>query len=112
MNLEEIEKGVRQEVQKWSELSEYRREPRVLTEGAVRLLIQLVENIERDRSPHWRDFQYDDIQRYVVSIVPNMLVDIDNHLSRGWKSREISSWEILHGISFALTRWCPVPKDI
>jgi hypothetical protein len=113
MNREEIEKGIGQALDQWRALSVLRRQPRELTGRAFSLLVSIVDNIQHDPSPLWRDYEYDGIQRYVVSAMPSILIDIDNRL--GYRQRnmtQISSWEILHGISFALERWCPIPKDI
>jgi hypothetical protein len=112
MDYKEIETGVRQAAKQWSELSRYRQRSYELTDGAIHLLVQLVGNIEHDPSPHWRDFELDEIQRYVISTMPNMLVDIDNQMGHRWRSSKVSSWEILHEMSYVLNRWCPVPKDI
>lgn len=112
MNQDQIYQGVRQQLELWSGISRYRGRPHELTEGAVRLLVQLISNIEYDPSPQWRDAEYDSVQRYVISILPNILVDIDGQFGRPWVAQRISSWELLHGISPALNRWCPIPKDI
>lgn len=112
MNQDQIYQGVRQQLELWTGLSRSRGRPRELTEGAVHLLVQLISNIENDPSPYWKDSQYDSAQQYVIATLPNILIDIDSQFGQPWMGQRISSWELLHGISPALSRWCPIPKDI
>ena len=113
MKISEIEKEMKMAINKWSELAERQQKSLRLTSGAVEALTQMIVNIEKDPSPYWAEINYDSVQRYSISIIPNILVDI-SHRNRGyrWKKEEVSSWEIWHNISMTLDKWCPVSKDI
>lgn len=116
MKIEQIQDGVYEGIEKWSQMARLRGRDIQISKPAVDMLVTIIGNIERDRSPGWnvQEYQYlESIQAYVISILPNILVDMEN--SYRWRQREratVSSWEILHNISEALDKWCPIPKDI
>lgn len=113
MEIYEIKEEMDVAINKWSELAKRQQKPLRLTSGAVEALIQMIVNIEKDPSPYWVDINYDSVQRFAISIIPNVLVDISHWNGRyRWQKQEVSSWEIWHKISRALDKWCPVPKDI
>lgn len=113
MEISQIKEEVTIAVNKWSELAERQQRPLRLTNGAVEALTQMIVNIEKDPSPYWVDIDYDSVQRFSISIIPNILVDMSHwHGRYHWQKQEVSSWEIWHNISNALDKWCPVPKDI
>ncbi|SDI01008.1 hypothetical protein [Nitrosomonas sp. Nm132] len=115
MEISEIEERLDAAISQWMELTERQQQPFRLTNGAKQALVQMVINIEKDPSPHWADVDLDSVQRFAISIIPNILVDMSNgygHYQSRWRKGKISSWEIWHNISSALDRWCPVPKDI
>lgn len=113
MELTEIEKGVESSVAKWLELERMRQRPLELTNGAKKLVVQMIANIGSDPSPYWGSVELDTVQRFAVSTLPNILVEIGQRYRHFYKEQQIvSSWEILHDISRALDKWCPIPKDI
>lgn len=115
MERNEITEQVDIAINQWTELQTRQKRPISLTNGAKQAFTQMIVNIEQDPSPYWVIDDYDALQRYAISIIPNILSDmrrgLHNYRSR-WTKIEVSSWEILHRISPALDRWCPVPKDI
>jgi hypothetical protein len=109
----EIDQEVTSAINKWIELSVHRGRKLELTSGAKALIVQIIINIKQDRSPYWAKVDYDSVQRFAVSIIPNILVDMNNRYDLYRLGKEqVSSWEILHNISDALDKWCPIPKDI
>lgn len=113
MDIEQIRRGVYEGADKWAQMGRLRGGEFRLTEGALELVVTMVDNIRRDPSPVWAAHEYDAVQAYVLAILPNILADIG--ASYRWRNRLppiFSSWEILHGISEALEKWCPIPKDI
>lgn len=113
MNISEINEEMQNAINKWSQLAERQQRPLTLTQGAKEALMQMIINIEKDPSPYWADINHDSVQRFAISIIPNILVDMSHWRgSYRWPKSEVSSWEIWHNISSALDKWCPVPKDI
>jgi hypothetical protein len=113
MELSEIEEGVELSIAKWIELERMRQRPLELTNGAKKLVVQMIANIEKDPSPYWESVELDAVQRFAISTLPNILIEIGQRYRRFNREQKIfSSWEILHNISRALDKWCPIPKDI
>lgn len=113
MELSEIKEGVESSIAKWLELERMRQRPVELTNGATKLIVQMIVNIENDPSPYWEKVEPDAVQRFAISTLPNILVEIDQRYWHYHREQKIvSSWEILHDISRALDKWCPIPKDI
>lgn len=113
MHIGEIHEGVSYGIMRWSKSAELAGGGFRLTSGAEQLIVQMLVNIEEDPSAYWQEIDPDRIQRYVIEILPNILAEVDRPTRR--KNREhrpMSSWEILHNISRALNKWCPIPKDI
>lgn len=116
MDIEQIQRGVFEGVEKWSQMARLRGREIHLSRPAVDMLVTIIANIERDRSPSWDvqgDQYLDSVQAYVLSILPNIFADMEH--SYRWRSRDratVTSWEILHNISGTLEKWCPIPKDI
>lgn len=113
MEISEIEEEMKIAINKWSELVERQQRSLTLTSGAIEALTQMIVNIEKDPSPYWADISHDSVQRFAISVVPNILADMSHwHGRYHWRTQKVTSWEIWHGISAALDKWCPVPKDI
>lgn len=113
MELDEIEVGVQTSVRQFLALQEMKKHPLELTNGAINLIINMIVNIEKDPSPYWEAVEVDAVQRFAISTIPNVLADMNNRYKRDrWDKYSVSSWEILHDISDALNKWCPIPKDI
>lgn len=113
MELNEIDDGVRSSINKWLELGRMRQRPLELTVGAKELVVQMIVNIQKDPSPYWERAELDAVQRFAISTIPNILADMDQRYRHSMREPKVlSSWEILHDISRALDRWCPIPKDI
>ena len=113
MDREEVEAGVVNAVRTWEELSLRQGKSYTLTEGAIDTIAQIIIKIQNDPSHFWISMERDDTQKYVLSILPNLLVEISQPLTYQSKTKtEISTWEILHEISSVLDKWCPIPKDI
>lgn len=113
MNIEQIRNGVRVGAERWSQMAGFRGDKFRLTEGAIELIVTVVDNISHDPSPAWRQHDSDSVQRYAISILPNIFADMNS--SYRWRQGEVttfSSWEILHNISAVLEKRCPIPKDI
>lgn len=113
MQEQDIHAGIREQIERWSQFRERLGRRYVLTDGAVEALVLLIRNVAEDPSPRWRDFDREDAQRFGIALLPNVL----NELTMGMVSpirREqvISSWELWHGLSRALDRWCFIPKDV
>lgn len=117
MDREQISKQVNDQIQLWSRLQKKRQVNVEFTIGATDLLCQIIENIEADQSKNW-DYINDDYQtaqEFAVSLIPNALNDILPN-RRVWyrsdfnKSYTISSWELLHLITYILDRLCFIPK--
>jgi hypothetical protein len=113
MDREDIQRAVSNEAEKFYEFARRQNRQIRLTPGALAALGQMVENIEADPSSHWMRVDSDDIQRQVIFLLPNILIDMfarwPRRADREWL---ISSWEIWHNLSPVLDKWCPVPKDI
>ena len=116
MENNEIIDLVHEEFEKWQssmELMEWRPE---FSEGAVKAIGQMVINIVEDPSPSWMERESPEmLQRYAISIIPNILNDITRRFPYSkrlipMRINKITSWEIWHGISDALEQWCPIPK--
>lgn len=115
MKEREIEEEVGLAIRKWEQMLEQQNRKLQLTPGAKSTLTQMILNIEEDPSPYWPEVEYDSVQRFAISLIPNVLIDMSfsRHLFRyRWRHDKVSSWEIWHNISMALDRWCPVPKEI
>jgi len=115
MELDEIKKGVQTSIDKWLEFERMSQNSLELTKGASELVVQMIVNIKDDPSPSWKEveLELDSVQRFVISTIPNILLDMNReYRSFNWKQQKVSSWEILHKISDALDKWCPIPKDI
>lgn len=113
MESSEIKEQVKLSIAKWQQLERMRQSPVKLTDGAEELIVQMIVNIEKDPSPYWKSVELDAVQRFAISTIPNVLIDMDRRYLRiRMKREDISSWEILHNISRALDNWCPIPKDI
>ncbi len=113
MDREDIQRAVSNEAEKFYEFARRQNRHIRLTPGALAALGQMVENIDADPSSHWMRVDSDDIQRQVIFLLPNILIDMfarwPRRADREWL---ISSWEIWHNLSPVLDKWCPVPKDI
>jgi len=106
-----IREQVQQQVGRWTELP-FRGRGVEVTQGAVDTLSFMIRKIETDRSARWRDFSPDLVQRQAISLIPNVLNDIARQQRLGGNDRwQISSWELWHGISGVLDRWCTIEKD-
>jgi len=113
MEINEIQERVESAIVNWQELERMRRSPFELTNGAKNLIVQLIVNIEKDPSPYWEEVDSDAVQKFAIATLPNVLLEIIlryRYVDR--RQTTISSWEILHDISRALDKWCPIPKDI
>jgi hypothetical protein len=76
-------------------------------------LTYMIQMIELDPSRRWEEFNADAVQKYAVSIIPNVLNEIvrrNGYYFGNAKVGVITSWEIWHGISGVLDQWCPIPK--
>lgn len=108
----EIEQKLELAIRQWEQTQELRKQKLQLTEGAKKALILLIQNIKEDPSPYWVEVDYDNLQEFVISIIPNILMDMSFSRSQRLHKDTISSWEIWHQISWALDKWCPVSKDL
>ena len=89
------------------------------SDGAIEILTQLVVNIEKDPSSFWQvnSYQSESAQRRSLKLVHEVLKEILQNYNfiknvKGSGYVNISSWEILHGISRPLKSLCFIPKDI
>ncbi len=116
MEISEIKSELELAINKWRGLVDLKQKQLILTDGAVEVITQMIVNIEKDPSPYWADIDTDSVQRFTISIIPNIMIDMSyryhRHHRHHWHKQKVSSWEILHNISEALDKWCPVPKDI
>lgn len=109
----EIRMGLREQIERWSQFRERLGRPYVLTDGAVEALALLIKNIADDPSPQWGDFDREDAQRFGIALLPNVLNDLTMDVAVSSRRQQIvSSWELWHGLSGALDRWCFIPKDV
>lgn len=117
MDREQVQVGVREALRRWAEVNAgVRAEVPELSSGAESLIVDLVVNIEKDPSPYWAwDLEnMDVVQRFAITSLPNILLDMQASYGfrRRWPLQKVSSWEVLHQISGALDKWCPIPKDV
>lgn len=118
MNKEQIFKEVNNQIELWKRLQEKRQVIVQFTEGAIDLLCQIIENIEKDQSANWiyKNDDFNTAQEFAISLIPNALNDINPYRRSRWyendfkRNYDISSWEILHSITTILDRFCFIPK--
>jgi hypothetical protein len=111
MNEEEIRRLVRAQVEQWRSVP-FRGQRVEVSEGTVDSLTFMIGKIETDPSPLWGKYQADLTQRQAIGLIPNIL----NEIVYGWSfprssPLQITSWELWHGISEVLDKWCPIPKN-
>lgn len=110
----EIYDRVSSEIEKWRALQRGMGWDIEISQGAIFAISFMVNNIKEDPSDYWTDINPDSMQMYAISVIPNIMNDIVNRFPKRREQRRsirLSSWEIWHGISYALDSWCPIPKD-
>lgn len=90
-----------------------------LSDRAESFLVEIIENIEKDRSEIWSPERLtrhgiDAQQRRAISLIPDALDSLSLKLGRlrGEGDIVITTWEIWHDLSPILLRLCFIPKNI
>lgn len=118
METSRIRNEIESEVDRWINLQKRNEFSVVISSRAMRLLVELIENIDEDRSNYWRQEEYNinRSQERAISLVPNVLNDVfrNNRYERVARNSTftITTWELLHRMSSILRKWCFIPKDI
>jgi hypothetical protein len=113
LKLKEIENELSNQIDNWNARGGYSRRPLSFSKGARETLAHIISNIDKDPSPYWRmsNITTDSLQHHAILELPKILNLM--YRKNKWSRLEvISSWEILHDISSALDKSCPLSKGI
>jgi hypothetical protein len=114
MTQPEIKQDVESTLNNWIALQSGLDRSVELTIGARAFLTTLIKNISEDTSNQWpNDINSDAIQRFAISLLPNILNEVlVKRIEKETNTFVISSWEIAHSLTKILDMWCPIKKTV
>lgn len=112
MENNEIHHDVSHAVEAWQQMRRLLPRPVETSKGLIETLSFMILQIAADPSRTWREHNTDAVQRYAISVIPNLLNEVAAHYRfRRGNVSVITSWELWHGISPMLDKFCPIEKE-
>lgn len=116
MDNPEIENAVKRTIERWQfNQIAVTKSPFMVSYRSIEFIVELIKNIELDPSETWAtaNLRLDYLQDQAINYIPTALNNIiNNNREVKFKLRHttITTWEILHSISYFLDSWCFIPK--